>query len=398
MFRLNRKAFAAIGITAATVASTAFLGSPAQAATAGFAKVVGSSTVQFQALQGKANNLVITISGKTVTLDDTVAIKPGKGCKKVDKTKVKCKTSGVTKLIKAALGDKNDAVNNKTKVALLANGGPGNDKLTGGSGADELQGGVGNDTTWGAAGNDKLFGNAGNDTIYAGAGNDFADGGAGNDLVHGNAGNDTLFGNAGNDRVFAGAGVDDVDAGAGSDTVYGEAGDDYLLGGAGNDVLSGGNGLDIIEGAAGDDKVIGGNQDDLIDGGPGSDRISAGAGDDVVLGNTGNDYLYGEAGIDAIVGEAGNDVISGAASDDLLISESIDESLKPIGSATATDRVDGGAHAAGDICLVLAGATTAGCEISEFPVEDLSVSSVGSAQKNPALESVTARLLEVLAK
>src|SRR3954468_24463833 len=94
MFAFNRRILAGIGATAVAVASTAFLSTPAMAASAGAAKVVGSATVQFNALMGKANSLTITISGRTVTLDDSVAIKPGKGCKGVkgDKTKVKCTT------------------------------------------------------------------------------------------------------------------------------------------------------------------------------------------------------------------------------------------------------------------------------------------------------------------
>src|SRR5690349_5068600 len=56
MFLFNRKALAGIGITATAVASTALFAIPAQAASAGIAKVVGSSTVQFNALLGKANS------------------------------------------------------------------------------------------------------------------------------------------------------------------------------------------------------------------------------------------------------------------------------------------------------------------------------------------------------
>ncbi|MEU4692194.1 calcium-binding protein [Actinoplanes sp. NPDC023714] len=323
MFLFTRKALALIGASAAAVASTAVLATPAQAASAGLAKVVGT-TVQFQALNGKANNLVISISGRTVTLDDSVALKPGKGCRKVDKTKVRCTTKKATKLIKVALGDRNDAVKNKTRVALLANGGPGNDKLTGGSGADELRGGAGNDRIWGVGG------------------------------------------------------------------------DDYLIGGNGNDVLSAGDGYDWADGGAGDDKLLGGNHDDFLDGGAGVDRIYAGAGDDTAFGDTGNDFLYGEAGFDGLVGEAGNDVLSGSTEDDLLIAESFDESLKPVGSATATDKLDGGPQLTGDVCLALAGATKANCELSEIPLGDLAAASAGGVA--PELADVKKRLLEARTK
>ena len=89
MFLFNRKTLALLGATAAAVASTAVMASPAQAASAGLTRVVGSSTVEFRALMGKANGLTITIKGRTVTLTDKVAIKAGKGCKSVSRTKVK---------------------------------------------------------------------------------------------------------------------------------------------------------------------------------------------------------------------------------------------------------------------------------------------------------------------
>src|SRR3954452_13952626 len=116
MTLFHRKTFTGIGVAAAVIASTALFSSPAQAASAGAAKVVGSSTVQFNALLGKTNGLVITISGRTVTLNDTLAIKAGKGCKAVkrDKTKVTCTTSKKTTKLSVALGDQNDYDTNKT--------------------------------------------------------------------------------------------------------------------------------------------------------------------------------------------------------------------------------------------------------------------------------------------
>ena len=217
MSLFHRKALAGIGFTAVAVASTALIGMPAQAASAGAAKVVGSATVQFNALMGKSNSLTITISGRTVTLNDKVAIKAGKGCKAVkgDKTKVKCTTKKKTTKLSVALGDKNDSVNNKTSVYLLADGGSGNDTLTGGCAKDQLQGGTGNDKLYGDAGNDDLIGGDldgefadSGDTIYGGAGNDFLLGGYGNDSLYGNAGNDNLLGGAGKDKLVGGPGND----------------------------------------------------------------------------------------------------------------------------------------------------------------------------------------------
>src|SRR4051812_10869961 len=97
MFLINRKALAAIGATAAAVATTALFAAPAQAATVGKAEVLGTNAtiVQFTAGSGFKNSLVVTISGRTILLNDKVVIKAGKGCEAVegDRTKVKCTTS-----------------------------------------------------------------------------------------------------------------------------------------------------------------------------------------------------------------------------------------------------------------------------------------------------------------
>jgi Ca2+-binding RTX toxin-like protein len=169
-----RKLLAGAGSAAAVIACTALFSSPAQAASAASAKVVGTSTVEFTAAAGQTNALVITISGRTVTLDDKVAIKAGAGCKAVsgDKTKVKCTTSKKTTKVIVKLGDKNDKVTNKTSVPLVADGGAGNDTLIGGGGKDTLTGGAGKDTIKGGSGADTIQGGAGTDTITGGPGSD----------------------------------------------------------------------------------------------------------------------------------------------------------------------------------------------------------------------------------
>jgi len=163
-----RKLLAGAGGAAAVIACTALFSSPAQAASAASAKVVGASTVEFTAAAGQANALVITISGRTVTLDDKVSIKAGAGCKAVsgDKTKVKCTTSKKTTKIIVNLGDKNDTVTNKTSVPMVADGGAGNDTLNGGSGKDTLKGGAGADTIKGGAGTDTIVGGPGDDKVH----------------------------------------------------------------------------------------------------------------------------------------------------------------------------------------------------------------------------------------
>ncbi|WIM96687.1 calcium-binding protein [Actinoplanes oblitus] len=295
MFLTSRKALATIGATAVAVAAaTTLFAAPAQAATAGLARVSGT-TVKFNALMTKSNSLVITVSGRTVTLDDKVAIKAGKGCKAVrgDKTKVKCTTSSKPKKLIIALGDKNDRVVNKTGIYMLADGGTGDDTLYGGSGADQLQGASGNDKLYGNNGNDKLFGENGNDFLVAGAGNDDIYAGAGNDRAYGYAGNDRIAGEAGNDAIYGGVGNDTIVGLAGNDSLSGEDGadvifgDDYKAGPYGADSISGGNGNDILLGGSGSDKLYGGNHDDTLYGAYANQDSGA------PYGTTGSDYLAG---------------------------------------------------------------------------------------------------------
>jgi Ca2+-binding RTX toxin-like protein len=242
-----RRTLAAVGATAAALAATAFFASPAQAASAGLA-AAGKSTVSFRALMGRANKVTVTISGRTVTLTDRVAVKAGKGCKQVTRYRVRCTTTKTTKLIKVALGDRNDYVRNYTGVFMLAGGSTGNDTLIGGPGGDQLQGGPGNDKLYGNNGKGELFGDSGADHIVGGSGYDYVAAGAGNDTVHGGAGNDQLHGEAGNDTIYAGTGNDAVRGWGGDDRIWGSTGNDFLMGDAGNDAVAGEAGDDVLVG------------------------------------------------------------------------------------------------------------------------------------------------------
>jgi hemolysin type calcium-binding protein len=198
MFMCNRKRLAVIGAAAtAAFTTTALFAAPVQAATVGSAQVVGknNSIVRFTAAAGRSNSLVITISGRTVTLDDRVAVKPGQGCKAVkgDRTKVKCTTSRKPTELSVTLGDRNDKVYNRTSVWLVAEGGAGDDTLSGGSGRDRLFGGAGNDRVYGGAGADAIDGESGDDRIFGGSGNDWLHGGTGRDRISGGPGRDTVI-------------------------------------------------------------------------------------------------------------------------------------------------------------------------------------------------------------
>jgi Ca2+-binding RTX toxin-like protein len=257
MFAINRKALAALGAAAFAAATTTLFALPAQAAATGKAQVLGShhSTVKFTAAAGKRNTLVITISGWTVTLNDTVAIKAGKGCTAVkgDRTKVRCTTSRKPTELSIALGDKSDKVYNRTAVHLYADGGSGNDWVAGGTGDDIVLGGSGNDTVHGGGGHDDLHGDHGNDKIYGGAGDDAIAGGPGRDRMYGEAGDDGIVGGELDGDVPDSADV--ISGGPGRDVLIGQDGDDRINGGTGNDTLIGGRGSDELVGGGGTDDL-----------------------------------------------------------------------------------------------------------------------------------------------
>jgi Ca2+-binding RTX toxin-like protein len=316
-----------VGVTLFTTIAVGAISAPALAASAGKAGVSGTAKVVVKAGSGNANNIVITRSGRTVTIDDRVALQPGKGCKQVkgDKTRVTCTTSKNPTLVHVTLGDKDDVFTNKTSIPSAVYGGDGNDKIYGGTGTDRL---------YGDRGNDRVTGGTGNDTIYGGDGTDSLDGGHGHDKIDAGSGNDKVWGQVGDDKIWGQAGHDQIWAGDGNDTVDGSYGDDKIYGGAGNDTLSGWDGSDRVAGESGTDTIRGGLGADSLDGGTGNDaiygyqgavttwgqdsgdKIWGQAGDDRLYGEDGNDSLYGGAGNDTLYGGAGNDTLTGEAGND----------------------------------------------------------------------------------
>ncbi len=200
MFASRRRILTGISLAFVAIGSTTLGMSPAFAGGTGFVQVDpttdGAGELSFTAAKGQINKLVVTVSGRTTTFDDVVAIKAGKGCTAVrgDKTKVRCTTARKPEVYVADLGDRNDTFTNKTSVFSFVEGGAGNDTLNGGSGTEYLYGGAGNDKLYGNRGNDKLYGGAGNDTIRGGAGNDTIEGGPGRDNVAGGPGKDKVRG------------------------------------------------------------------------------------------------------------------------------------------------------------------------------------------------------------
>ncbi|GGN34901.1 Ca2+-binding RTX toxin-like protein [Actinoplanes campanulatus] len=289
--------------------STAVVGvfaAPAQAATTGkvyvqYAEPGDPGQIVYEAGPGRRNAVVVTRSGRTVTIDDRVTVRAGKGCRAVkgDKTKVRC-TPKAFQGVTVFLGSGDDRVTNRGNVPLLALGGSGKDTLIGGSGSDMLMGGTGADRLYGQGGADNLYGESGYDLLVAGTGDDRLYGGTGNDREYGGDGNDLhiqgrdttasdadwLSAGNGTDSVYYtyrtkgvsadsdGVRGDDGRSGEGdtiisAETLYGGDGDDRLHGTSGADTLIGFGGADQIYGRGGDDHLDAGHDEkvDLLDGG-----------------------------------------------------------------------------------------------------------------------------------
>ena len=223
-------------------------------------------------------------------------------------------------------GDDKITGENGAGIALLMDGGPGNDSLTGAEGRDIINGGDGNDTLTGGGQDDRITGDRGADNMVGGDGDDTMvwNNGDGSDKADGDAGYDTVEVNGGTgspgdqftvkpngaraqfDRVTPGpfaidiaaevldlnalGGDDsfvasdntplvmDIDGGSGNDTLTGANGNDSLLGASGNDTLTGGAGLDALDGAEGDDRILARDgAADLLRCGAGTDSVQVDA-------------------------------------------------------------------------------------------------------------------------
>ncbi|MEU7909137.1 calcium-binding protein [Actinoplanes sp. NPDC049118] len=354
-----------VGVALLVTISAGGLAAPARAAATGVASVYETTKVQYKAATGKQNKIVVTRSGNTITIDDTVTVKAGKGCKAVkgDKTRATCKTSKAPTRVRVYSGDRNDSISNKTNLAITADGGTGNDTITGGALADTLRGRDGADTIWAGGGRDSLHGDAGADRIYGGAGDDMISGGTGNDRIDGQWDNDFVGGDEGNDVLYGGTGIDHVNGQYGDDNLYGGAGGDWLQGDSGKDRVYGDAGHDFIyahsvddapkdadyyaggsdtdtvtygsyrvaitadadgvqgdDGASGEHDTIAADVEELF-GGAGNDRLYGTAGDNYLRGYEGNDTILGGGGDDLLRGDEGKDQLDGQAGDDHLLGD-----------------------------------------------------------------------------
>lgn len=343
------------GVLLLPIFSGGILAVPAFAASAGVASVSGLTKVVYKAGSGRVNKVVVTRSGRVIIIDDRVAIKAGKGCKRIagDKTKVRCTTSKTPTRVLVYLHDRDDSVVNKSSLGLTADGGSGNDRLTGGSLGDSLRGGSGNDRLWGGDGKDLLAGGDGSDQLDAGAGADTLDGGAGNDHLDGAAGPDRLQGGAGNDDMIG----DDDPAKTSADVIYGGPGTDWVTYWYVNRAVT----IDLDgsvrdDGQAGEHDTVGADVENAM-GGPGRDYLT---------GNSRANWLYGSDGDDVAHGGGGDDYIDGGAGRDYLYGELGDDFLVDIDSYSTdpVDTLDGGPNATmlGDVCRALPTDILRNCE------------------------------------
>ncbi|MBB2943179.1 Ca2+-binding RTX toxin-like protein [Actinoplanes lutulentus] len=362
-----------IGMVLLTTIGVGVLAAPAQAASTGVVSVSKTTQVKYTAGSGKANKVVITRSGRTVTIDDKVKIKAGKGCKTVkgDKTKVRCKLTKNPTRVHVQAGSKNDTVVNKTGIRVTLEGGSGNDilvggsnldRLFGGSGADKLYGGDNNDVLYGGTGNDKLYGqDGGGDYLYGDENDDALYGGEGDDKIFGGAGNDKLYGERHYDKLEGGAGNDYVNGGAGSDILWGDVknapaviGADVILGGPDNDTVNYDrpqatadlDGVKGDDGAPGEGDTLGTDVENLAGNGAGDYTFTGNNADNLLWGAAGDDVIHGGGGDDDIRGNAGANKLYGNAGDDKIHGSDYYQD--------AADTVDGGANSEliGDLCWV----------------------------------------------
>ncbi|RLT12749.1 MAG: CHRD domain-containing protein [Planctomycetota bacterium] len=103
-----------------------------------------------------------------------------------------------------------------------------------------------------------------------------ADGGSGNDTISGSAtvtGSMTIFGRDGDDFITASNAVDTIYGDAGNDTILALAGNDLVYAGIGNDSITGGVGDDFLFGGDGSDRFVWNNGDnsDTVEGDDGVD-------------------------------------------------------------------------------------------------------------------------------
>ena len=233
---------------------------------------------------GEANRVVASTDGAVLTVRDPGAeVQAGNGCVSVTDHRATCGWMGFVPL-NVVLKNRADELRlGSASIRLIADGGPGADRLRGGTLLDHFDGGRGPDVVIGRGGADVIDYTGRSDdlrvTIGDGRRNDGGSGdGAKRDrlrsITHvvGGDGDDVLVGNAEENEIFGYAGAD---------RIRGLGGADSLRGGDGRDVIRGGGGADSSQGMKGNDRMLGGRGNDVFTESftpEGADLISGGRG------------------------------------------------------------------------------------------------------------------------
>jgi Ca2+-binding RTX toxin-like protein len=256
----------------------------------------------YEAGPGEANDVQLSRAGSSVVVRDTGAnLQAGSGCQQQGPNQARCSppegpSTGII-LVRGALGDAGDKLQNGSDVPTDFDGGAGDDHLIGGIGFDVLGGGPGRDRLEGAGGFDTLHDGAGG----TGREPDVMDGGDGPDTVRYTRRRERVFVNLLQPEGTSGAegegdtllGIEVAHGGAGPDVM--RAGFDNpveFFGRGGDDRLTGSYGADQLYGDSGNDKINAIFGNDRVEGGKGNDRLQGGCDRDKVYGDDGRDRIF----------------------------------------------------------------------------------------------------------
>ncbi|MEU0556935.1 calcium-binding protein [Dactylosporangium sp. NPDC006015] len=372
-----------------------------------------SHNLTFSGAPGFANDVVVTKSGTTVTIDDTYPISVSGDCTHPvpgDDTVAQCTVSmspdihvepgdwsdRVTVIGGGSVhwligtGDGNDTID-LTGVTVSGSNvaaGNGNDTVTSSTHGEQIDGGAGADTVSyaqhpgpvtvdlstgdggpehdGLAAVEAVVGGPGDDTLTGDAGANTLSGGDGDDLISGGGGNDTLLGGDGADTMYGGTGVDTVSYGDHAVPVTAS------LDGLANDGAPGegdliGSAVENLTGGSADDVLYGNDSANVLRGDPsgnwlpitgGADTIYPLGGNDVSYGLGGDDTITDGDGADTIYGGYGADDLHGGAGGDTIHG---DQGADTLSGGSGYDALDGGADI--DWCHAdTGGASKTACE------------------------------------
>ncbi len=318
--------------------SVAYTTAGAPRADASTASISGA-TLTYSAGVGETNQVDLSVAAGVIKVFDGAGITAGSGCAPVDVANVQCTLAGTT-TVDANLGDEDDHLTALTfPIVIIAQGGPGADRLLGGFGDDQLSGGGGNDTfddgccidTNPPLNDDIYDGGPDTDTmIYASASasvtvtlDDVANDGLDAEQDNVKANVENVTGGSGSDLLTGDDDANVLNAGGGNDnTLNGKGGNDTLtVAFSATGTLSGGDGADRLI----DDSSTPGS---VLNGGAGADELSNSGLADTLNGDDGNDTLmtsgagnlFGGADDDVLVDwqNQGPNVLSGGPGDDTV--------------------------------------------------------------------------------